>query len=148
MQYYDPEKAARVWGRVQGNTDTVSVGLQGLLTQAIADEKAYIALSRQIPGTAGQILQKLARQEQKHITCLKGICALVRGAAPEIPVTPTQVESVDAALRKCYRNALQSLSAYEGRISDPDYGAVFSILAQEKRQHCLQILSLLGNYSK
>ena len=24
MQYYDPEKAARVWGRVQGNTDTVS----------------------------------------------------------------------------------------------------------------------------
>ena len=148
MQYYDPEKAARVWGRVQGNSDTVSVGLQGLLTQAVFDEKAYIALSRQIPGTAGQILQKLARQEQKHIACLKGICALVRGAAPEIPLAPAQVESIDGALRKCYRNALQSLSAYEGRISDPDYGAAFSILAQEKRQQCLQILSLLGNCSK
>ena len=58
MQYYDPEKAARVWGRVQGNTDTVSVGLQGLLTQAIADESAYIALSRQIPGSPRQVLQK------------------------------------------------------------------------------------------
>ena len=148
MQYYDPEKAARVWGRVQGGTDTVAVGLQGLLTQAISDEKTYIALCRQFSGTTGQRLQKLARQEQKHIACLKGICALVRGAAPEIPAIVPQTDSPDAALRKCYRNALQSLAAYESRIADPDYGPVFSLLAQEKRDHCLQILSLLGNYSK
>ncbi len=148
MNYYDPEKAARVWQRVQGGTDTVAVGLQGLLTQAVADEKTYITLSRQLPGPGGQILQKMARQEGRHIACLKGICTLVRGAAPQIPATASQTDTVDAALRKCYRNALQSLTEYEARTSDPEYGPAFAQMAAEKRLQCVQILSLLGNYGK
>lgn len=147
MNYYDPEKAAQVWQRVQGGSDTVAVGLQGLLMQAVANERTYTALSRQLPA-GGQILQKMARQEQKHIACLKGICALVRGAAPQIPLSTPQTDTVEASLRKCYRNALQSLASYESRCSDPEYGPVFSQLALEKRNQCMQILSLLGSYAK
>lgn len=148
MNYYDPEKAARVWQRVQNGPETVAVGLQGLLLQAVTEERTYIALSRRVPEEMGKTLQKMARQEQKHIACLKGICTLVRGAAPQHLIPAPQTDATDIALRKCYRNALQSLAAYESRISDPDYGPVFFLLAQEKRHHCLHILSLLGNYSK
>ncbi len=148
MNYYDPEKAAKVWQRVQGSTDTMAVGLQGLLLQAVSDEKTYIALSRRAPEDIRKSLQKMARQEARHIACLKGICTLVRGAAPQITAPTPQADTLDAALRKCYRNALQSLAAYESRSSDSDYGAAFAQMAAEKRAQCVQILSLLGNYCK
>ena len=149
MNHFDPEKAARVWQRVQGsNADSAAVGLQGLLMRAAGDAQVYQSLSRRYTGKASHILQQMAQQEQSHIACLKGICTLVRGAAPSFPVSPLPADTPETALRKCYRSALQSLAEYEARSSDPDYGQVFSQLAQQKRTHCVHILSLLGSLSK
>ena len=58
MNYYDPEKAAQVWQRVQGGSDTVAVGLQGLLMQAVANERTYTALDRYRGGFPAKMLSK------------------------------------------------------------------------------------------
>ena len=145
MNLYDPEKAARVWQRVQGaSVDTAAVGLQGLLIRAATDAQTYLALSRHYTGKPSALLQQMARQEQWCVACLKGICTLVRGAAPSLPSSAPPTGSPEATLRKCYRNALQSLADSDTRRTDPEYGQVFSVLADQKRTHCMHILALLG----
>lgn len=147
MERYDTEKAARVWQRVRGSGETQPAGMSGLqaLIAASATQTAYYQqLQRRFSGSSHALLQKLTNQERSITACLRGICTLVRGAPPATAPGKPTAETTEAALRKCYRLALQAANEYGSRCDDAEYGQVFARLAARKYDHCAALLELLG----
>ena len=146
MQTIDPQKAARVWNRVQGNEEMPF--LPELIEQEWQDAVIYLALARRFQGRDSQLLRQLARQEQDHVACLRGLYALLTGSRPvsRTPVSPK--EDTQTLLRRSYGTHMQRLARYEERKADPDYGQIFSQLAQQERDQCQKLLALLGRISK
>lgn len=146
MQVYDAQKTAQIWQRVRGAENQASPlhGLNALLTQAATEADAYQKLSMRFTGSDRTTLHKMAREAASHTACLKGICALVRGAPPSVQIPPEAKESPEITLRKYYRIALQSLGEFEARSTDIEYGQVFAQMAAVKRIHCMRLLELLG----
>lgn len=147
METYDKAKAARVWQRVQGEVAAnPTQGLQGLIAEEWADAALYLSLSRRVQGNAAAILRKMGQEEEAHMACLKGIYTLQGTGRPEIP-SPAPVDKAPVAmlLRRCYGREMRCLAQYEARASDPEYGQIFARIAQQEREHCRQILELLGS---
>ena len=147
METYDKAKAARVWQRVQneGNPDPTR-GLQGMIAEEWSDAAIYLSLSRRTQGTQSALLKKMGQEEQAHMACLKGIYTLHGAGRPDVPAPPPPDKaSVGTLLRRCYGRELRCLAQYEARAGDPEYGQVFARMAQQEREHCRQILELLGS---
>ena len=147
METYDKAKAARVWQRVQGEAAANPTrGLQGLIAEEWADAAIYLSLSRRIQGNAGAVLRKIGQEEQAHMACLKGIYTLQGAGRPDIP-SPPPVDNapIGLLLRRCYGREMRCLAQYEARAGDPEYGQVFARMAQQEREHCRQILEILGS---
>jgi hypothetical protein len=85
---------------------------------------------------SGTLLQEYADQQN----CLKGILSLTGGSLPR-----EGGNMADHSLRRCYDHALQRLSAWQLRSSDPVYGPVFRDLAQQTEHHCRLIAELIGS---
>ena len=150
METYDKAKAARVWQRVQGETvANPTQGLGGLIAEEWADAAVYLALSRRVQGNASAVLRKMSQEEQAHMACLKGIYTLQGAGRPDIPSPPPPDKApVSMLLRRCYGREMRCLAQYEARASDPEYGQVFARMAQQEREHCRQILELLGSLTQ
>lgn len=146
MQTIDPQKAARVWSRVQGNEDTAY--LPELIEQEWLDAVIYLALSRRFQGRDSQLLRQLAQQEQDHVACLRGLYTLLTGGRPasRTPVVPK--EDSQMLLRRCYGTHMQRLARYEAKREDPQYGQIFDRLADQEREQCQTILAILGRMKK
>ena len=150
MEAYDKAKAARVWQRVQNSTPAPPAdptrGLSGLIAEEWADAAIYLALSRRVQGNASAILKKMSQDEQTHMACLKGMYALQGAGRPDIPAPPPVDKApIGLLLRRCYGREMRCLAHYESRATDPEYGQVFARMAQQEREHCRQILELLGS---
>ncbi len=147
METYDKAKAARVWQRVQGESvANPTQGLPALIAEEWADAAIYLSLSRRVQGNASAILRKMSQEEQAHMACLKGIYTLHGAGRPEIPAPPPLDKApVATVLRRCYGREMRCLAQYESRAADPEYGQVFARMAQQEREHCRQILELLGS---
>ncbi len=147
METYDKAKAARVWQRVQGESVTdPTKGLPALIAEEWSDASLYLALSRRVQGNMSAVLRKMSQEEQAHMACLKGIYTLHGAGRPDIP-TPPPPEKIPVAtlLRRCYGREMRCLAQYEARSSHPEYGQIFARMAQQERDHCRQILELLGS---
>ena len=147
METIDKAKAARVWQRVQGAAAANPThGLQGLIAEEWADAAIYLSLSRRVQGNAAVILRKIGQEEQSHMACLKGIYTLQGAGKPDIPAPPPVDKApVSVILRRCYGREMRCLAQYESRANDPEYGQVYARMAQQEREHCRQILELLGS---
>ncbi len=147
METIDKAKAARVWQRVQGDaTANPTRGLQGLIAEEWADAAIYLSLSKRVQGNAANILRKIGQEEQAHMACLKGIYTLQGAGRPDIPAPPPIDRApVSVMLRRCYGREMRCLAQYEARANDPEYGQIFARMAQQEREHCRQILELLGS---
>ena len=150
MKEIDAQKAVRVWQRVQNEARSQGSGqLPALIMEQRELAAMYMQLTQQLAGKKeAAAVQRLSRETQAHMACLKGICLLVTGAVPENRVSGTQKMAADAALRRCYGKALRLLREYEARREDTEYGPVFDRLAQQTREHCCIILELLGKSGK
>ena len=151
METIDPIKAKNVWQRVQGSAPPVQreEGLTELIAREMEDANIYLQLARRLPGKHSVILRKMAEQEQAHAACLKGIYTLLTGKRPAVSGVPTNLDDPIKVLRLCYGREMRCLARYEQRINDPEYGAVFSRLAEQERTHCHMVLELLGSlYTK
>lgn len=150
METIDPAKAARVWQRVKGETDTEPP--EQYLTQMIArewtDAAIYLQLSRKFQGKHSATLRRMYEQEQAHTACLKGIYTLITGKRPTVKATPPAQTDTEQLLRRCYGSKMHCLAQYERRSNHPEYGAVFARMAQQEKEHCLLILELLGSLKK
>ena len=143
MEQIDPNAAQRVWQRVRSEQPIQS-----------AVELPLIAAEAEIAGILAGILGKNAgkhsalgevvRQCRQNMACLRGICRLRQGAAPQIPKFVGKPGNRDSALRKCYVNCIKLAAQYDVRGDDPEYGCVFADLAATKRKHCKLLLEYLG----
>lgn len=142
MEGFDVEKAARVWQRVAARQVTDNgKELLPLIMGAWTAAAAYRSLAQRMGGRAGRMLRRLFEDERSAAACLRGLYMIDTGRVPE-PYTPAPVQgTTDAALRKCYGWARQSLAQYEAHAADP----VFAKLAQQKREHCKVLLELIGS---
>ena len=146
MENYDKAKAARVWQRVLGTAAAnPTQGLAGMIAEEWGDATVYQALARRLQGPAANILRKISQEEQTHMACLKGMYTLQGQGRPDIPAPPPVDNApVGLLLRRCYGREMRCLAQYEARANDPEYGQVFARMAQQEREHCRQILELLG----
>ncbi len=151
MNTYDPQKAARVWQRVQ-NTRPQEPRSQDNLKELIMNEwiaaATYAQLARQLPQEEGAVLQRLSREEHNHGACLRGIHSLKTGE--KCPLKPPRLgqESYDVTLRRCYGLEMRSLKEYEAKCDDPEYGHVYARLAEQEREHCMALLGVIGGLGK
>jgi len=147
METYDKAKAARVWQRVQGEAAANPLqGLSGMIAEEWADAAIYLSLSRRVQGNASTVLKKMGQEEQAHMACLKGIYTLQGTGRPDVPPPPpVDHASVSTILRRCYGREMRCLAQYESRADHPEYGQIFARMAQQEREHCRQILELLGS---
>lgn len=147
METYDKQKAARVWQRVQGAAPEDPVrGLAGMIAEEWADAAAYLTMSRRVQGRESAILRKMGQEEQSHMACLKGMYTLLGTGRPEIPAPqPLDRAPLGLLLRRCYGREMRALAQYEARAADPEYGQIFARMAQQEREHCRQLLELLGS---
>ena len=150
METIDPAKAARVWQRVQGTAEPEKKeqGLQALILEKWTAAATYLLLSRRFDLRESAILKKMFQEEQTQTNCLKGIYTLITGNHPTVKAIPPQQESVENTLRRCYGREMRCLAEYEARSSDPEFGQVFSRLAQQEQEHCRLLLELLGSSKK
>lgn len=150
MDTIDPASAARVWQRVQGTPpkEAGDQGLPELIAQEWTDAQIYLQLSRRLQGKESAILRRMHEEEQSHTACLKGIYTLITGKHPAVKAPPTAQEDPERLLRRCYGREMRCLAQYEARASDPEYGQVFSRLAEQEREHCRLVLQILGNLQK
>ena len=147
MNNYDPKKAAQVWQRVQSQTPTPpdQASLLTLIAQEQEDAAIYLHLSRHFEGKEAAALRQMAQQEQSHAACLRGIYSLLTGTKPALHTTPAPRENRQVLLRRCYGREMQSLTQYQARTNDPQYGHIFARLAAQEQDHCHTLLRLLGN---
>ena len=148
MNTIDPQKAARVWQRVQGAAQPSDRELLTMISAEWTNAATYLQLSRQFQGRDSASLRKLYEQEQAHTACLKGIYTLITGTRPAVKATPLTGVDPEALLRRCYGRQMQALADYEARIDDKEYGPVFARLADQEKAHCHTILELLGSLKK
>ncbi len=139
MENYDSRMAQRVWNRVWEQPQASGEGLGSLLleeSQALAD---YTRLSGKYPE-----LKPLAAECRRSIACLRGLITLTQGRPPApMPVKPGQ-EALPALLRRCCHQSLKAVKICEGRASDPEFGCIFTQLAEIRRRHSRVLLELMG----
>ena len=150
MEHTDNTLSQRVWQRIQNsndlsrNTSAFSVPeICALAAGEFADAAACLKLSRELGGQGG-VLVKLAREDQSHAGCLRGICSIRSGDTPQIANLPPETGTPAAVLRRCYANHLNRLHQYRRMTEDPDFGPAFEKMAAEEQSHCKQLLELLG----
>ncbi len=147
MENYDPEVAARVWQRVQGNMPQNEDlnSLPAMIAGEWQDAATYLRLSRQFNGKEANILRKMFEEEQSHAACLKGIYTLLTGDRLVTQTPAPRQEPLSASLRRCYGREMQCLAQYEKWSDHREYGPVFQRIAQQERAHCAALLEILGN---
>ncbi len=150
METYDPAKADRVWQRVQGirQPEQSAHQLLAQIQEEWVDAAIYLQLSRVLRGSASLTLRQMFQQEQAHAACLKGIYTLITGNHPHVQAPAVPQERPEVLLRRCYGREMHCLVRYESLSSDPEYGKVYSRLAQQEQEHCRKILEILGSLQK
>ena len=149
MEQFDTEMEDRIWQRLRGEVPPrLEQSLQALAAAELSEAAAHLMLSRQLQGKEKAILRRIYEEDQSHATCLKGIHFFTFDTPLAVRHTPPVPESPVIALRKAYARKLRALHQYESRFDDPEYGAVYKVLAQQEREHCRLILELVGNLKK
>ena len=138
------DEQVKIWQRVRGNSPPATEGLPGLTAGALSRATLYGVLARQMQGPARSILQQLQDDERQCVRCLKGIHRLATGTIMNTAPVPPSTEKTEPALRKCYGQTLKSLSAYDARAYDAEYGPVFGVLATKMRTNCCKLAELLS----
>ena len=141
------EEAAerRVWQRVQGQGVISSPGKD--LHSLILAEARSAAVYRHLLslGKHKRLLQELLSHGEENIACLKGILALqhIGGGNPAPFPAPKGVPS--QLLEGCFHRCRSLLAEYTARSVQPDYGAVFDVLAKHQPEQMVRIAVLLAS---
>ena len=138
--------------RITGVSGSSAVYRGGVVSYCNEIKHQVLGVSDQDLRTLGAVSEPVARQmaqqEHSHATCLKGMYALITGHKAIVPPPTVSDDPPDIVLRRCYGREMRSLTQYESRQSDPQYGHVFRSLAQDEQAHCHRILEILGALAK
>ena len=144
MANYDKQMAERVWQRVQGSTEQEKLNLRGMIQEELTAAAAYHQLARQIGGRDGELLQRMAREEQSHADCLRGIHKLTTGESVAMKMPRPVPDRPQLQLRRAYAGELKAVAAYDALRTHGEYGHVFAALGDQEREHSRRVLEILG----
>lgn len=145
MEMINPDTAKAVWQRVQSTSRPPE--LQGLLLSELRMNAEYARLLRK-PGTNAAALRQMQEQSKLAISVLRGICRLT-GQNCRIKLPPQQKEELPlTVLRRCYGQNLTAAGQYQTLAQNAEYGHAFSWLQQQKYQHALTLLQIIGSEEK
>lgn len=150
MEQFDPQKAARVWNRVQNRepAEPLRKDQAGLIRDISAQAARYRYLSRAIQGRFGERLREYYRQQQRTAECLKGICRLSGIQPPRDGGMSAPAEPPARMLEKCCREEQRLMEEYGNRLSDPEWGRVYGKMATEGADRCCGLLEILGTMER
>ena len=145
MEYFDREKAERVWQRVQGEKrkEAVQPSLKSLLLTAGENSAVYAALARQFTGKTAQTMGRFHRETRKAIAAIQGI-SRHRGMPIWLPKIAVPKEHHRSALEKAYLREKTLWEGFQAGVSDPEHGVVFHALSQQAQNRCAALMALLG----
>ena len=130
----DRELEKRVWERVAAReAPPREEDLEALLRQARELAEEYRALAALMGDRS--ILAGIRREEQETARILAGIRALSQGGGSE------KLQR----LRRCYHRSRRAMTDYAARVATPEVGLAYQYLSELERQHCLEILRMLGS---
>ena len=158
MDRFHPEQVRKIWQRVQSGPAYEPSAVPRRQTEATTDFRELIRremmktgmllqLSRRFSGKNTVILRQMAQQTQSHQAILRGICTMTEGVPPSLPIPKPANIPTRVLLQRCYGQTLQSLSEYEQRESDPQFGSTFHKMTLQQQEHCRILLALLGSIS-
>ena len=136
----------RVWQRVTAGPQAGSGGLdiRPLLLAAQALAAEYGRLLRTAERRQKVLLQRLYDVELANVACLRGMAALSGGGVRKQAGMSGTKEPARKALEKCYHGTRRALVEYTARSGDPEYGAVFRVMADRAQAQCATVVELLG----
>ena len=130
----DRELERRVWERVAAReAPPREEDLEALLRQARELAEDYRALAALMGDRS--TLAGIRREEQETARILAGIRALSQGGGSE------KLQR----LRRCYHRSRRAMTDYAARVATPEVGLAYQYLSELERQHCLEILRMLGS---
>lgn len=153
MERFHSEQVRKIWQRVQSGAAYMPepassfetyTGIPELIAREQAEQMMLMQLSGRFSGKNREILRQMAKNAQSHTAILRGICAITEGSLPRLQGPKPKNAPTAVLLRRCYGYCLQSLSEYTRRENDPQYGPAFQHIAEQKKNQCRILLSLLG----
>ena len=130
----DRELERRVWERVAARESPPrEEDLEALLRQAREIAEEYRALAPLMGDRS--TLAGIRREEQEIARILAGIRVLSQGGRSE------KLQR----LRRCYHRSRRAMTDYAARVATPEVGLAYQYLSELERQHCLEILRMLGS---
>ncbi len=134
----------QVWQRVFAGTPSKREDFRGLLVAAMELAALYRQLSQVLTGSPRERVKRLLEGEQANVDCLRGMQMLSGGGMPTTKALPVTKEPARKLLGKSFHLTRRALTEYTARLADPEFGAVFGIMADRERQHCALIAAALG----
>lgn len=144
MEQWKPEQVQKIWQRVQDqNRQTVidMPTISELFWEEWQDSRLLSGLSGYFRGKNGELLRRMAREDQNHAAVLKKnhLDADVRihnvfSQKNNLKIHPK------LQLQRCYERKLKRLAVYQKRQADP----LFQKLARQEQNHCRILLNILG----
>lgn len=147
MNNYDPQLAQRVWQRVQGGkqAENPQPPLVSLLYATLADAALCMHIAGQYSGSQAALLRKIAHEKQTHAACLKGILRMNGENSAAATPAPTAERTPQAALRHCIGSTLRCAAQYRQWETQPEYGAVLTVMAQQETVLAQKLLQFWGS---
>ena len=138
----------RVWQRVLSGPGESGEDLRHLMHAASENAMCYFHLLRRATGRNREALQRLYDRARVNLNCLRGLQTLRFGTAGKLTPLPAAGESLEKALEKCYHRTRRAMTEYTARSAEPEFGAVFAVMADRERDNAALIAELLGMAEK
>ncbi len=141
MERIDEELQARVWQRVcSREAEALPPELPCRMLSLAGD---LAACYRALAAKRGGQFRSLHRQLQETRARLRTLQQFAGCREPETRRMPPKGDA-QALLERCCHLERRLAEELEGRRSDPEWGPVFALMAQQARQRCLRVLALRG----
>jgi len=134
----------RVWNRVLAGPGESGEDLRHLMHAASENAMDYYHLLRRASGRNKEALQRLYDRARVNLNCLQGLQTLRFGTAAKLHPLPQTGEPMGKLLEKCYHRTRRAIMEYTARSAEPEFGAVFAVMADRERDNAALIAELLG----
>ena len=139
------QKEKQVWQRVfEQHPEPLNTDIQTLAAEAMEAAGVYRNLARVTTGREKELLKVLLEEEQKNLSCLKGLYRMQAGRQLKQHRSPAQPRPEVSTLMKRYHCARRALTEYTARSAEPEWGCVYLAMAKRQEQQCDRLTQLLG----
>lgn len=140
------EKEKQIWQRVfQQSPEPVNTDIKALAAEAMEAAGVYRNLAQVTAGREKEQLKVLLEEEQKNLSCLKGLYRMQTGRQLKHRRFPAQERPDCSTLMKRYHCARRALTEYISRSAEPEWGCVYMAMAKRQEKQCDRLAQLLGH---